>query len=76
MITSDLYKVKDMSNKNIKIKVLSEEGLHGVPKGGIVSVETDRDGIPFNRNWRNRLRDSEIDNCIEIVKTSKKKDVK
>ncbi len=34
----------------------------------IISVEADKEGIPLNIFWRNRLRDSEIDNCVEIIK--------
>lgn len=30
-----------------------------------------RGGIPVNREWRNRLKDSAIDGCIEIVKEKK-----
>lgn len=41
-------------------------------KDTILEIEG-QDGVPLDRFWRARLKDSEIDNCIEIVKTSNKK---
>lgn len=73
MITSDLYKVKVMSNKTIELKINTAQPLHGVPSGGTVKVEVDRDGIPFDRDWRRRLKDSVMDGCVEIVTAPKKK---
>jgi hypothetical protein len=32
----------------------------------------DIDGVPSDRFWRNRLKDSAIDNCVEIVSTQPK----
>lgn len=26
-----------------------------------------RDGVPTNKEWRNRLKDAEIDNCVTVV---------
>lgn len=37
-------------------------------KDSIINVECDENSIPLNRFWRNRLKDSEFDNCVEIVK--------
>lgn len=38
--------------------------------GKEVTIETRR-GVPVNREWRNRLRDAAIDNCVEIKKTTR-----
>lgn len=42
-------------------------------KAGKIIRIPDKDGIPTERYWRNRLRDSKIDNCIEIVEKTKQK---
>jgi hypothetical protein len=41
-------------------------------KDEVIEIETSEDGLPLDRFWRDRLKDSEIDNCIEIVKTPSK----
>jgi len=40
-------------------------------KGDIIEIE-DINGEPLDHFWRNRLKDSTIDNCIEIILTNKK----
>ena len=40
--------------------------------GDIITIDTDENGVPLERYWRSRLKDSEIDNCVEIVKPSAK----
>ncbi len=75
MITSKLYETKDMSEKTITIKNTSGIELHGLNDGGKLKIKVDRDGVPYDRNWRRRLKDSEIDGCVEIVSV-KKKEVK
>jgi len=35
-------------------------------KDAIIEIN-DQDGVPTDLFWRNRLKDSAIDNCIEIV---------
>ena len=40
-------------------------------KDSIIEVD-DIDGVPSEIFWRNRIRDSAIDNCVEIVSTQKK----
>jgi len=41
------------------------------PKGKLakdVIIEIDDvEGVPLDKFWRNRLKDSAIDNCVEIV---------
>ena len=41
--------------------------------GEIVEIKDDSKGNPLNPFWRNRLKDSKIDNCVEIVKDIKQK---
>lgn len=51
----------------------------GYRKGQVIDVESVK-GKPRDRFWRDRLKDSAIDNCVEVVveskkvKTTKKKD--
>lgn len=77
MITSSFYEVKDMAN-TITIKNTSGVVLNGVKPGASVKVKADGNGTPLDRYWRNRLRDSGLDGCVEVVapkkSTSKKKD--
>jgi hypothetical protein len=40
-------------------------------KGSVIEID-ELDGEPALNFWRNRLKDSAIDNCIEIVSTQKK----
>ena len=64
-----------MSDKIIKVKNISGHNLHGVADGKTIDVKVDRDGTPYNKDWRRRFRDAPLDKCVEIV-TTKKKDVK
>lgn len=50
----------------MKLKINNVPGYSGV-----VTVTTDKNGIPLDRFWRNRLKDAETDNCVEVVKASK-----
>lgn len=67
MMRRGFYEDKSMANK-IKLRNKSGLPLHGQPAGSVFEVDTDHEGIPLDRNWRNRLRDSAIDDCVEIVK--------
>lgn len=42
-------------------------------EGEIVKVKDDGKGNPLDSFWRNRIKDSKIDNCVEIVKEIKTK---
>lgn len=66
--------------KTIKIRILksfdrvSKKGgipRHFTPDDQPLEIKVDENGIPLNKFWRNRLKDSEIDNCIEIYKPKK-----
>lgn len=56
----------------MKIKIKSEAlaSALGYKAGDIVKVEC-RQGVPVSREWRNRIKDSAIDGCVEIVKEKK-----
>lgn len=53
--------------KSIKIQV--NKIIPNYTIGQIVIVDTDTNGMPFNKFWRDRLFDAKTDNCIEIVKS-------
>lgn len=40
--------------------------LRGLPAGHVQRICC-IDGVPTERYWRRRLKDSEIDNCVEVV---------
>ena len=58
-----MKKSKVMNTLSIQTNV----NILNYPAGFIVTVECDADGIPLDSFWRKRLRDSEIDNCCEIL---------
>jgi len=60
-----------MSKKKLSIKL--NIPMRGFLVGQIAHVEVDKDGIALDPFWRNRIRDSKIDNCIEIVSAKKEK---
>ena len=37
-------------------------------KGTVIEVKDDGNGIPLDRYWRNRIKDSLIDSCVEVIK--------
>lgn len=41
-------------------------------KGDVVEVKSDSENTPLDLFWRNRVKDSSIDNCVEIVEEIKK----
>ena len=54
----------------IKLKVNFDLGQHKA--GTILSLKTDNKGNILDNFWSRRLKDSIIDNCVEIVKEDKK----
>jgi len=46
-----------------KLKINSVPGYTGT-----VTIKTNSNGIPLDKFWRNRIKESELDNCVEIVK--------
>jgi hypothetical protein len=59
----------------MKIKILksfNDPKLGLLKEGQEIEIET-IDDVPASQFWRNRLKDSVIDNAIEIIKTKKEK---
>lgn len=48
------------------MKIKLNMDIAGHKKSRIIEV-LDRDGVPVDEFWRKRLKDSDIDNCIELV---------
>lgn len=61
----------------MKIKINNEALAKslGFRVGEVVDVEC-RQGVPVNKEWRNRIKDAVIDNCVTVMpdKTTKKGD--
>ena len=55
------------------IKLKLNQAMQGFEAGRVVPVQADEQGVPLEKFWRRRLKDSQIDNCVEIVKTPKMK---
>ena len=64
---------KKLENKSITLRNDSQVELNGVEPGQTVTVETDRNGTPLDRFWRNRLRDAPYDGCVTDVNAASKK---
>lgn len=45
---------------------------HGKKPGDTIEVK-DKNGVPVDRYWRNRLKDSALDKCVSVVKATKTK---
>ena len=59
----------------MKIKILksfNDPKLGLLKEGQEIEIET-IDDVPASQFWRNRLKDSVIDNAVEIIKTKKEK---
>lgn len=50
----------------MKLKINNVRG-----HSGVVTIQTDANGVPLAQFWRKRLKDAERDNCVEIVKKHK-----
>lgn len=57
-----------MKELNLKIN-----NVAGYDPGSTIAVKIDQNGLPLERLWRNRLKDAETDNCVEVVKASIRK---
>ena len=55
----------------IQLKI--NKPIHGHPSGSTVRVRADDAGVPFDKSWRDRLRDAEIDSCVEVVEETRPK---
>lgn len=47
--------------------------LAGKPKGSVQKIQVDKNGVPIDRYWRDRIKDAEIDGCVKLVPATKKK---
>jgi len=59
----------------MKIKILksfNDPKLRLLKEGQEIEIES-LDDVPTSQFWRNRLKDSVIDNAVEIIKTKKEK---
>ena len=41
--------------------------VSGFKPGQRVVIATDSEGVPLDKFWRRRLRDSKVDGCCEVV---------
>jgi len=57
--------------KAIKLKL--NQPMSGYEAGREITIQTDKDGVPLEKFWRRRLKDADIDNCVEVVKPSTSK---
>lgn len=55
----------------MKLKINNVTGFSGK-----IDVETDANGTPLIKFWRDRIKDSEHDNCVEIIKPATKRSKK
>lgn len=64
------YENKMMTDHKTKqIKINKPLRNHNV--GDVVLIKVDSHGVPLERYWRDRLKDSKTDKCIEFVKGKK-----
>ena len=54
----------------MKLKINFDWGPY---KEGTILDVPDKKGIPLDIYWRNRLKDSQTDNCVSVVKEKKVK---
>ena len=56
----------------MKVKVNNEAlaGVLGVKPGAIVDVKC-KNGIPVTLEWRNRLKDAAVDECVTVQSDKK-----
>lgn len=53
----------------MKLKINTD--LYNLKEGAVVTIQT-KDGIPTEKYWRDRLKDSEIDGCVSVIKKTKR----
>lgn len=62
---------KDYENKAMtqyKTKIRLNAPLRGHNQGETIQIDTDKEGVPIAKYWRDRLKDAQIDDCIELIK--------
>jgi len=54
-----------MNTMNITVKNAALAESLGMAPGETVAVAC-KNGVPISREWRNRLKDSKLDGCVEV----------
>jgi hypothetical protein len=49
--------------KKLKLNV----GFRGHVAGSIIDIDINDEGVPSDGFWRRRIKDAEVDNCVEFV---------
>lgn len=60
-----------MTSKRVTFNNAELAALYGLKKGDSINV-TCCDGVPIDREWRNRFKDAERDHCITIHSSNPK----
>ena len=55
------------------MKIKLNQPMKCYEAGRTLVIQTDADGLPLEKFWRRRIKDAEIDNCVEVIKSSKPK---
>lgn len=55
-----------------KLRLKLNAPLGGFPAGREIEIDTDNTGVPLEKYWRDRIKDSAIDHCVSIVKKTRK----
>ena len=50
-----------------KLQIIINKDFMGYKKGTTITVNAEK-GVPLDKFWRDRLKDSKIDNCVSIFK--------
>lgn len=50
----------------MKIKLNTNLGTY--KKDTVLDIKADKNNIPLDKYWRQRLKDAATDNCVELVK--------
>lgn len=61
--------ITQYENKKLKLNT----ALRGYSAGTQINIKVDKNGTPLDSYWRDRFKDSRIDNCVEILLENKKK---
>jgi hypothetical protein len=71
-----VYELLNMQLMIIKINIPFKFQGEKFAKNQEIEIEVDKNNIPLNSFWRNRIRDSKFDNCISVVDKKKKEIIK
>lgn len=58
-----------------RLKINKDFPSRNLKKDSTIELLVDENNIPLDLYWRRRLKDSKIDNCVEIVGSKKTKDL-